>query len=154
MADDSAPRPDLSSGVLDLSTGPAAPPPPAPTPRPQAVPDPAVRVGQALDLSTGRPPSGPPRKPSPGSLGSGPLIRETVDFSSMKPPAPAPARGERAPRSETGPRQRDDRNDRGNRNDGGHPGDRARDKGQAPASSGSSLADLLDPEMLAKLRGG
>ncbi|WP_412070180.1 hypothetical protein [Rubrivirga sp. IMCC43871] len=154
MADDSAPRPDLSKGVLDLSTGPAAPPPPAPTPRPPAVPDPAVRVGQALDLSTGRPPSGPPRKPSLGSLGSGPLIRETVDFSSLKPPAPAeaPAKAERAPRAERraghAPRQRDDRND------GGHSGNRDRGKGTAPASSGSSLADLLDPEMLAKLRGG
>ncbi|WP_412062222.1 hypothetical protein [Rubrivirga sp. IMCC45206] len=151
MADDSASRPDLPKGVLDLSTGPAAPPPPAPTPRPPAVPDPAVRVGQALDLSTGRPPSGPPRKPSIGSLGAGPVIRETVDFSSPMPPAAAPP--EREPRSEprsgSGPRRRDDRNDRGNRGDSGR-----RDQGKAPASSGSSLADLLDPDMLAKLRGG
>ena len=81
MADDSASRPAPPKGVLDLSTGPAAPPPPPPAPRPPVVPDPAVRVGKALDLSTGRAPSGPPRKPSVASLGSGPVIRETVDFS-------------------------------------------------------------------------
>ena len=148
MADDPTPRPDLK-GVLDLSTGPGAPPPPAPVlPKRPVTPDPEVRVGRALDLSK-RPPATDRRPPVSATLGDGPVIRETIDLSTATPPAPEPTP---APTAE----RRDDRG-RGRRDDGrGGSGGRTRDRdrGKAPASAGESLADLLSPEMLAKLRGG
>jgi len=114
-------------------------------------PDPEVRAGRTLDLSVG-PPSRERRKPAAASLGAGPVVRETLDLSTKtvapEPTETAPAEakpprsGPKPPRS--GPKPSAPK---------GGP-DRKRDRGKAPASASSSLADLLDPDVLAKLRGG
>lgn len=156
MADDSptpAPRNDVRAGrTLDLSTGrPAPPPPEPPAPLPPAPADSDVKAGRTLDLSTGKPSTASDRrKPAAASLGPGPIVRETLDLSTKTAPPPAPA----APRAETHPRAtppaggpRRDSSDRGTSN-------RGPSKRGAPASASSSLADLLDPDVLARLRGG
>ena len=164
MADDptpTPPKPDVrAGGTLDLSTGKPAPPPPEPTPLPPAPADSDVRAGRTLNLSTGKAPSGGRRKPVAASLGPGPIIRETLDLSSKTPkPAPdeisAPPSAASAsaaastgggPKGKAGP----------SKGTGGRRDDRSKGRskrGEAPASASSSLADLLDPEVLAKLRG-
>ena len=155
MADD-APQPPRPTGVraggtLDLSTGrPAPPPPEPPAPRPPVTPDPDVRVGKALDLSRGR--GGTPRRTrAADTLGHGPVVRETVDLSTPAAPeaptersAPAAASAKKpagAPKSSSKP-------------SGPSASRPARTpRGVAPKSASSSLADLLDPEVLARLRG-
>lgn len=152
MAHDSTP--DLRTrGVLDLSTGPAAPPPPAPAPRPPATPDPDVRVGKVLDLSKT---SGTPRPArASDSLGHGPVVRETIDLSMHTPPKPTPSASVTAPTES--PRRTEPRRSRSDgpppRRSGPPEPSRSAPRGVAPASASSSLADLLDPEVLARLRG-
>ena len=157
MTDDSKPR---AGGTLDLSTGAPAPlPPPRPVPRMPAEPDPAIRAGKTLDLSV-RPPGR--SQPKPPSFTNGPVIRETVDFSTKAPPPEtpsAPAPSSRPPRdTPKRSRQREAPADSGRQREAGRqrdaPADSGRQRGTAPASAASSLADLLDPEVLAKLRGG
>ena len=143
-------------GVLDLSTGPAAPPPPPPAPRPPATPDPDVKVGRVLDLSK-RP--GTPSPPTPRDvLGSGPVIRETIDLSSKAAPTPAPAAAPSGPRPDkrerSGPEQSGPENRSGSQNRREQRERPKPQKGVAPKSASSSLADLLDPDVLARLRGG
>lgn len=168
MADDSTtpPRADVrAGGTLDFSTGPGTPTP-EPTPRPPVTPDPEVRAGRTLDLSV-KPAGTTSRKPAPIDFGGGLVMREKVDLSTKAPPAPEPSAStapsttsEPRPRRDTprGGGGRDDARGRGGRDDsrsrGGRDDSRNRSKGEAPASASSSLADLLDPEMLAKLRGG
>lgn len=83
-----------------------------------------------LDLSTGKP--GKTRR-----KGFVPVVQQTINLSTPKPPMPKPAAEAPAePRpSSGGPKRSRD--------------DRQRDR----RPSGNSLADLLDPETLAKLRG-
>ena len=154
MADDPTPtprKPDVrAGGTLDLSTGKPAPPPPEPEPLPPAPADSDVKAGRTLNLSTGKPPSGGGRrKPAAATLGPGPVVRETLDLSTQTPEprvedtpaAPASARPTTPKRSnDKGGGQRDDR-------------PKGKKRGEAPASASSSLADLLDPDVLAKLRG-
>ena len=178
MSDDARPAPTppvRAGGTLDLSTGPPAPPPP-PAPRPPATPDPDVRVGRALDLS--RKPGGPSRRrPAAATLGHGPVVRETIDLSTATPaasggaPPPAdaasgrPASGAQA----EGGRSKDGQSEGGRSKHGGSKGGGSGGRGGsrpdarpsgtpargvAPKAASSSLADLLDPEVLAKLRGG
>ena len=161
MADDSPttpPRADVrAGGLLDLSTGKAAPPPEPPTPRPPVTPDPEVKAGRTLDLSV-KPAGTTSRKQPIQDFGGGLVMREKVDLSTKTVPKPEPpASAEASATPEPRPR-RDAPRGGGGRNDargGGRRDDtRNRSKGEAPASASSSLADLLDPEMLAKLRGG
>lgn len=145
----SVPRPiDIRAGrTVDFSTGKPAPAadskpsgPPLPVPLPPAEGDPEVRAGQTLDFSTGKAPT-TRRKPAAASLGVGPVVRETLDLSTAQPPqsdAPAPQAPSPAPTSK--PASAKTR--------GADKKDRSR-----PSSSGSSLAELLDPETLARLRG-
>lgn len=155
MADDSTPtprKPDVrAGGTLDLSTGAPAPPPPEPAPLPPAPADTDVKAGRTLNLSTGKAPSAPRRKPAAASLGPGPVVRETLDLSS-KTPAPAAdaaptARAPSKPPTSGGPKGKG-----GRRDDRG--GGKNRKRGEAPTAASESLADLLDPDVLAKLRGG
>lgn len=139
---------DVRAGrTIDFSTGkpataaPSRPSgPPLPAPLPPAEGDPEVRAGQTLDFSTGKAPT-TRRKPAVASLGAGPVVRQTLDLSTGKPPQPEAPPTPAAPRAPapkpTGSRTRDAGK---------------RDRGR-PSSSGSSLAELLDPETLARLRG-
>jgi hypothetical protein len=153
MADDSTPTPRKAvvraGGTLDLSTGAPAPPPPEPAPLPPAPTDTDVKAGRTLNLSTGKAPSAPRRKPAAASLGPGPVVRETLDLST-KTAAPAAEAASPAPPKASKPS--------GSRGKGGRRDDRSsgknRKRGEAPTASGESLADLLDPDVLAKLRGG
>lgn len=152
MADDApSSRTVPARGVLDLSTGPAAPPPP-PAPRPPVTPDPDVRVGKALDLSR-KAPSPQPKRAS-DSLGHGPVVRETIDLSTAKPP-----RAEPSPPSASAPRREEPAAKRGRssgpppRHSGPQDSGRSNKRGVAPKAASSSLADLLAPEVLARLRG-
>ena len=151
-------------GVLDLSTGPAAPPPPPPAPRPPVTPDPDVKVGKVLDLSK-RPAA--PSPPAPRDvLGSGPVIRETIDLSTKAAPTPEPApsvrpaesrpgkKRDRSGQERSGPPNRSEPQHRsGSKNRSEPPGRSKPPRGVAPKSASSSLADLLDPDVLARLRG-
>ena len=165
MADDSPtpPRADVrAGGTLDFSTGPGAPPPEPPAPRPPVTPDPEVRAGRTLDLSV-KPPGTTSRKPPIQDFGGGLVMREKVDLSTKRPEPSAEAAPEQtkpqprrdAPRGGGGrdASRRQGGRDSGRGRDSRDTG-RGRSKGEAPASASSSLADLLDPEMLAKLRGG
>ncbi len=146
MADDTAPtdRPTgvRAGGTLDLSTGrPAPPPPPAPAPRLPRTPDPDVRVGKALDLSRG---TGAPRKRrASDTLGHGPVVRETVDLTTHTPAPAAPSNRQASPARNAPPTPAASRS---------KPPPR-QPRGVAPKAASSSLADLLDPEVLARLRG-
>lgn len=83
--------------------------------------------GFTLDLSTGKPaaPSAPKRK------GAVPVVQQTVNLSTSKPEAaPEPPAEPTKPKPE-----------------------RSKGKGGGRPRSGSTLADLLDPETLARLRG-
>ena len=150
MADDSPTRPTnvRAGGTLDLSTGrPAPPPPEPPAPRPPATPDPDVRVGKALDLSRGR--TGSPRKTrASDTLGHGPVVRETVDLSTPGTPKPPAAPAHTAPAT---PRR--DATPSKPKPSPAPSASRKPPRGVAPKSASSSLADLLDPEVLARLRG-
>ena len=163
MAD--APSPLPTRGVLDLSTGPAAPPPPPPAPRPPVTPDPDVKVGKVLDLSKRPAVPGPP--PARDVFGSGPVIRETIDLSTNAPPAPEPSETSAKP-AKVGPDQKRDRSGSGRSGPPHRPDSQTRSeppnrsepsgrskpqRGVAPKSASSSLADLLDPDVLARLRG-
>jgi hypothetical protein len=161
MADETPPRdtapdptptraPEVRAGrTLDLSTGkpptePKEPPRPTFTPLPPAEGDPEVRAGQTLDFSTGKPSSGR-RKPAAASLGAGPVVRETLDLSTATPPAETPPA---TPPKSTGEAP-SSKPKRSAKPKGKH------DKGRGrPKPSGNSLAELLDPETLARLRGG
>jgi len=153
MADDSTPTPRKAAvragGTLDLSTGAPAPPPPEPAPLPPAPADTDVKAGRTLNLSTGKASSAPRRKPAAASLGPGPVVRETLDLSTKTPPPAAEAASPAPPKAST---------PTGSRGKGGRRDDRGsgknRKRGEAPTASGESLADLLDPDVLAKLRGG
>ncbi len=171
MAD--APSPLPTRGVLDLSTGPAAPPPPPPAPRPPATPDPDVKVGKVLDLSKRPAVPGPP--PPRDVFGSGPVIRETIDLStkaaSLPEAAEKPAEdqggksrrqsgaGRSGPPNRPGPQSQGSQNRSRSKNrpepsERSEPSGRPKpQKGVAPKSASSSLADLLDPDVLARLRG-
>lgn len=139
--------PEVRAGrTLDLSTGkpppePKEPPRPTFTPLPPAEGDPEVRAGQTLDFSTGKAPSAR-RKPAVASLGAGPVVRETLDFSTATPPAETP------PPASTGKPSGGTKPKRPSKPKG------ERNKGRGrPKPSGNSLAELLDPETLARLRG-
>lgn len=144
-----APQTPKAGGTLDLSTGrPAPPPPEPPSPQMPENPDPAIRAGKTLNLSTGRPARTERKTPVAATLGAGPIIRETVDLSTKRAEPAAPA-----PKPPTEPHAR--------HSTGGKPSGSPRrersstsGRGKAPAASSSSLADLLDPDVLAKLRGG
>ena len=154
MADDqTTPK---AGGTLDLSTGKPAPPPtppPAPPPMP-ADADPAVRAGRTLDLS--KRPSVPSTR-RPAGFGGALTVRETVDLSTRTPAPTEPAPSATAPRPTDSGAARSTHGGgsaRGGDSRGGDSrGGGSRERGKAPASAASSLADLLDPEVLAKLRG-
>lgn len=98
--------------------------------------DDAPKAGSTLDLSTGKPPRRRKRK---GPL---PVVQQTINLSTPKAEAPPPE----APKPTDG--------DPSNRKKSTSSGGSGRSKrGSAPTSASSSLADLLDPEVLAKLRG-
>lgn len=159
MADDSTPTPRTpgvrAGGTLDLSTGAPAPPPPEPVPLPPAPADTDVKAGRTLNLSTGKAPSAPRRKPAAASLGPGPVVRETLDLSSKTPEPSAEAAPSAAP---SAPSKPSSGGSQGNKPKGGGRRDDRKggrsNRGEAPTASGESLADLLDPDVLAKLRGG
>ena len=160
MADDSTPTPRKSDvragGTLDLSTGAPAPPPPEPAPLPPAPADTDVKAGRTLNLSTGKAPSAPRRKPAAASLGPGPVVRETLDLSSKTPEPSAEATPTAASDAPSKPKSGGPRGsgpNGGGRRDDRKGGGRSK-RGEAPSASGESLADLLDPDILAKLRGG
>lgn len=85
----------------------------------------------SLDLSTGKPPRRRKRKGPP------PVVQQTINLSTPKPATPPEA----APAPASGPKS------------GGQKGGSGRDRKRAPKSAGTSLADLLDPDTLARLRG-
>lgn len=155
MADDSTPtprKPDVrAGGTLDLSTGAPAPPPPEPAPLPPAPADTDVKAGRTLNLSTGKAPSAPRRKPAAASLGAGPVVRETLDLSTKTPQPPADS-ASASPQAEAKPDRPKQGKGKGTRRDD-RTGGRSK-RGEAPTASSESLADLLDPDVLAKLRGG
>ena len=128
-----------AGGTLDLSTGKPAPPPP-PEPAPPPMPDdadPSIRAGRTLNLSKRE--GVVRRRRAADTLGGGLAVRETLDLSTETEPAPPDATASRPKREKKGqkPSGRSD----------------TRERGKAPASASESLADLLSPEMLAKLRG-
>lgn len=161
MADETAPtdahttppEPLRAGQPLDLSTGkaPSKPPPEpvrlVPMPAPEGAPE--VRAGRTLDMSTGKAPAPRRRKPAAASLGPGPVVRKTVDLSTDTPPAEAPAAEAKPAPSKPSPKPKGSNKGRGGRSDNRGQGGRG-----GPASSATSLADLLDPDTLAKLRGG
>lgn len=160
-----APRPDRPdpSGApdprpgrtLDLSTGKPPEPKPeesgpklVPLPAPEGAPE--VRAGQTVDFSTGKAPVGR-RKPAAASLGAGPVVRETLDLSTATPAPPEaapPASGPSASGAPPKPKGGGKPRDAGKPKRTDQPG-----RGR-PKPTGNSLADLLDPETLARLRGG
>lgn len=156
MADDiptPEPKPDVrAGGTLDLSTGrPAPPPPEPPAPLPPAPADSDVKAGRTLNLSTGKPStSSARRKPAAASLGPGPVVRETLDLSTKTAPPPAPD----IPKAEAPPPAKPNRSRPKGDGPRGSSSNRSRPSRDVPASASSSLADLLDPDVLAKLRGG
>ena len=94
----------------------------------------------SVDLSTGKPPRRRKRTGPP------PVVQQTINLSTPKPPkdeAPSasPATGASAERSSGGRKTK-----------GSTSGEPRRGSRPAPRS-GNSLADLLDPETLARLRG-
>lgn len=97
-------------------------------PDPEAPGEP--RQGFTLDLSTGKAPSRRKRK------GPAAVVQQTINLSTPKPEAsksPSPPTPRTSPPSTP---------------KGGGQG-----RGRRPPRSGNSLADLLDPETLARLRG-
>ncbi|MDT0632193.1 hypothetical protein [Rubrivirga litoralis] len=165
-------RPALRAGrPLDLSTGkaPSKPPPKpvrfVPLPAPEGAPE--VKVGRTVDFSTGKAGAPPRRKSAAASLGPGPIVRKTVDLSTETPrPAPSEmSQGEAS--AEARPAKRKRKRSGGSkaakggatssggasRGRGGSGGPPDKGKPSGPASSATSLADLLDPETLARLRG-
>ncbi|MEM1117038.1 MAG: hypothetical protein AAF845_00940 [Bacteroidota bacterium] len=87
----------------------------------------------SLDLSTGKAPRRRKRKGPP------PVVQQTINLSTPKPEAPPEA--EAKPQAASGPK--------GGRKKGtGGTRDR-----RPPKAAGTSLADLLDPDTLARLRG-
>ena len=144
---DSQPTPK-AGGTLDLSTGKPAPPPkppPAPPPMPDDA-DPSVRAGKTLDLSKRA--ASPSRRRAADVFGSGLAVRETLDLSTETPAPDATAPPQSTPPKTDVPNRKKGPK-RSPKSSGG-----SRERGKAPASAASSLADLLDPEVLAKLRSG
>lgn len=158
-----------AGGLLDLSTGKPAPPPAPKKPVP-AMPedaDPAIAAGKTLNLSKKTGGGGGRNRRKHAQLANTALVRETVDLSSAtsKPPAEPPkaqaaqptSGGRKGSKTKDGRPKGDPR--KGGRPTGGGKRDNRRDggpssRGKAPAAAQSSLADLLDPDVLAKLRGG
>jgi hypothetical protein len=94
-------------------------------------PQPAARPGFTLDLSTGK-----PGRPRATRKGPPPVVQQTINLSTKTaakapeaPPEPAPTPAAKQPRG-AGPRS-----------------------GGPARSGGTSLADLLDADTLARLRG-
>jgi hypothetical protein len=159
MADETPPpdpddRPALRAGQpLDLSTGKPAPPPSEPdrptfTPLPAREGDPEVRAGRTVDFSTGKA-AAPRRKSAAASLGAGPVVRETLDLSTARP-EPAEAAAPAEPAASGAPRRGAGGSGKPKRS--GEP--KGGQKRGRPKPTGNSLAELLDPETLARLRGG
>lgn len=93
-------------------------------------------TGFTLDLSTGKAPSRRKRK----RKGPAPVVQQTINLSTPRTEKPAePAKGPDATATSS-------RKTKG-------ASSASRKKQQAPRSAGTSLADLLDPETLARLRG-
>ena len=96
-----------------------------------------ARKGFSVDLSTGKAPRRRKRKGPP------PVVQQTINLSTPKPPkdeTPAASSSAGAGVSASG------------RKKGSMSGKPRRNERSAPRS-GNSLADLLDPETLARLRG-
>ena len=94
-----------------------------------------ARKGFSVDLSTGKAPRRRKRKGPP------PVVQQTINLSTPKPPKEEP------PIASSSPAKRGDGRTKGS------PSGKARRKGRPAPRSGNSLADLLDPETLARLRG-
>lgn len=95
--------------------------------------------GFTLDLSTGKPPARRKRK----TKGHVAVVQKTINLSTPKSEKPAEPTAE-APKEKTSGKP--SRSAKG-QSDG-------RRKERPAPRSGNSLADLLDPETLARLRGG
>ena len=123
--------------TLDLSS--PAPPPDAAPPAPggQAA-EPEIKRRKRSGSRPGR--GGQPVSPSTQGAQSGPPSSESDSRRGGGPPDPRGGRGGPPP----------SRNDKR----GGRPSDNAGGGRGGAASSATSLADLLDPETLARLRGG
>ena len=104
----------------------------AETPPPDSPDD--TPKGFTLDLSTGKPSSRRKRK----RKGPAPVVQQTINLSTPK--SEKPVEPAKEPKASGTPRPKKD-------NSGGR-----RNERPAPRS-GTSLADLLDPETLARLRG-
>ena len=102
-------------------------------------PTPTDKPAFTLDLSTGKPPSKRKRKGPP------PVVQQTINLSTPKPAAPE-AEAPTASGRPHGPKG-------GSKGNGPKAGGAPRDRNRAPKAAGTSLADLLDPDTLARLRG-
>ena len=98
----------------------------------------APRAGSTLDLSTGKPPRRRKRTGPP------PVVQQTINLST-KPAATAPAETPTPSAAKEGPATKGGKKPK--------PSSKRSKRGAPPASASSSLADLLDPEVLARLRG-
>ncbi len=167
--------------VINLSSG-AIPPPRAPEPAPPPIPASGESRGHGgvftVNLASASPEGSRPRRARKVAAAPA-LITQTINLSTRKtdeqkaaereraketkPPEKASgARGQKPRGQKTqrdargqGPKNQSRPNPRRQDNAGGRRDD-ARGNSQAPshASSASSLAELLDPEVLKKLRGG
>ena len=97
--------------------------------------------GFTINLASGTSPGSRPRKNKKGAAPKA-VVQKTINLSTPKPEGakPTEASAQKPKRS-------------GGKGKKGHGGPKGKPKGKRP-SSGTSLADLLDPEVLAKLKGG
>ena len=111
----------------------------APSPQPDT---PRDSGGLTIDLSSGVTPGTRPRK----KKGPPPVVQQTINLSTKKEPtaesavAPRSKKDSRGKRTHAGPKGK------------GHTKGSRGDK-RGPKPTGTSLADLLDPDTLAKLKG-
>ena len=99
-------------------------------------PDDAPKAGSTLDLSTGKAPPRQKRKGPP------PVVQQTINLSTKTAEAPKDAVKAQTPATSKSSKPKTGK-DRGGRSK----------RRSTPAAASSSLADLLDPDVLAKLRG-
>lgn len=90
-----------------------------------------------LDLSTGKAPTRRKRKGPP------PVVQQTINLSTPKPAPEAESPTAPAPPTANAGRPK-----------GSKASGAPRDRSTGPKAGGTSLADLLDPDTLARLRGG
>lgn len=114
----------------------------APTPPPSGDADRHDHAGGfTINLASGKAPGTRPRR-NKKSAAPKAVVQKTINLSTPKP------EGEKQPEASAQKPKRG-----GGKDTKGRGGPKGKQKGPRP-SSGTSLADLLDPEVLAKLKGG